>query len=529
MRRIVNIDEKDKNGRTCLQWACKEGYIDIVEFLICHKHCNANNKDKYGETCLQAACQSGRVEIVRLLVSQGHCDPFTKNEIGLTVLHVAATTADQSVKLVQYLVEEVGIDPASTDNLGQTPLHDAAREGHHDIVKYLLSTGRVNIFLQDTHGNTALDLAKNSNVIKVISDAEIKLKQELVPRNPPEPSVSIFIVGYPSAGKTTLVKALTREASGLSALPGFIINVSTDPQTAGIIPTDFVSKVYGRVTFFDLAGQHQYYASHAAVIQNAISSAAPVFLLVVKLPDTEEDIKQQILYWLAFLENQCKEMKEKPHIIIVGSHADKSQAAKEPTRRRLWENLQSYGSCKSFLLVKFIPLDCRKSESAGIAQLRQSLKTSCDTLRREEVMEFNCHCLLVFLVQKVSTACAISLEQLSEAIHRGKLNPNQRLQHEDFIEPDLLYQMCSKLHTSGHILFLKNEASPECSWVILNKEALLSQITGTVFAPKEFKEHREDLASMQHWSGALLKVGYPLPPVQHRDDHPVPNSPRVLS
>ena len=486
MRRIENVNEKGINGQTCLQWACEEGYISIVEFLICSRHCNVG---EYGQKYFQLACSHDNVDIVQALISQGHCDPFVRNEIGSTLLH-----ACESVKVVRYLVEEVGMDPSSTDNLGQTPLHCAAREGYHDVVSYLLSTGRVNIFLQDSHGNTALDLAKSKKVIKRISDAEMKLKHRLVPQKPPEPSVSVFIVGYPSVGKTTLVTALTREASGLSALPGFFLNVSADTQTAGIIPTDFVSKVYGRVTFFDLAGQNQYYASHAAVIQNAISSAAPVFLLVVKLPESEEDIKQQIFYWLVFLENQCKQMEAKPHIIIVGSHADRSQAVEEPTRRRIWEYFQTVSCYKSFLLIDFIPLDCRKSESAGLTWLRQRLKTSSDALRREESMEIYTHCLFVFLVQKVSAVCAISVQQLTEAIHIGKLSQGP-LQHEDLLQPNHLYHMCTKLHACGHILFLKNEINPEDSWVIVNKEALLSHITGTIFAPKQFKEHRKDLAS----------------------------------
>ena len=486
----VNVDEKDKNGRTCLQWACEAGYIDVVEVLISCEHCNVG---ECGQRCLQLACRHDRADIVRILISQGHCDPFARNEIGSTWLHVAAA-ACESVKVVRYLVDEVGIDPSSTDNLDQTPLHRAAREGYYDVVRYLLSTGRVDIFLQDSHGNTALDLAKSMKVVELISDAEIKLKQRLLPQKPPEPSVSVFIVGNHSVGKSTLVAAFTREASGLSALPGFFLNVSVDPQTAGIIPTDFVSKIYGRVTFFDLAGQNQYYASHAAVIQNAISSAAPVFLLVVKLPEAEEDIKQQIFYWLVFLENQCKKMEAKPHIIIVGSHADRSQAVEEPTRRRIWECFQTISCCKSFSLIDFIPLDCRKSESAGVSQLRQRLKTSCDALRREESMEIYTHCLFVFLVQKVSAVLAISLQQLTEAIRIGKLNQGP-LQHEDLLQPDNLYKMCDKLHACGHILFLKNEINPEDSWIIMNKEALLSHVTGTIFAPKQFKEHREDLAS----------------------------------
>ena len=492
---LCNVNEEDPDGRTCLQWACETGCIDIAEYLITKRGCNLD------QNLNEVACALGDVDMARFLISHGHCDPFIRDKIGSTLLHIASQKG-LLVSVVQYLVQEVGLDPACIDNLGQTPLHHAARENHVGLTKYLCSTGKIDISLRDTHGNTALDLAQHREVILVLiqhganpgKSTLVSLNLQLLEKRP-EPSVSIFIVGYPSVGKTTLIKALTKESSGLLALPGFFFNVSTEPHTAGIIPTDFVSKIYGRVTFFDLAGQNQYYGSHAAVIQNSILSAA-VFLLVVKLPEMEEDIKQRILYWLTFIENQCKEIVAKPCVIIVGSHADRSQAAEEPTRRRIWEYLQAQCFSNSFVLVDFIPLDCRKSESSGMTQLRRSLKTSCSTLRTEEIMDFDCHCLLVFLVQKFSTVCAITVKQLSEAVLKEK-HMRFQVQYEYFIQPDpsFLFQMCDKLHSRGHILFLKNDVDVENSWVVISKEVLLSQITGTIFAPKEFKEHREDLAS----------------------------------
>ena len=50
-------------------------------------------------------------------------------------------------------------------------------------------------------------------------------------------------------------------------------------------------------------------------------------------------------------------------------------------------------------------------------------------------------------------------------------------------------KVCDELNNRGHILFLKNANSAESSWVIIDKARLLSDVTGTIFAPKDFDQH----------------------------------------
>ena len=61
-------------------------------------------------------------------------------------------------------------------------------------------------------------------------------------------------------------------------------------------------------------------------------------------------------------------------------------------------------------------------------------------------------------------------------------------------DPQTLCELLEDLFKRGNILILKNVLEPEKSWVILDQEALLSHVTGTVFAPEGMKEHR-DLAT----------------------------------
>lgn len=53
----------------------------------------------------------------------------------------------------------------------------------------------------------------------------------------------------------------------------------------------------------------------------------------------------------------------------------------------------------------------------------------------------------------------------------------------------LLSGVCNELNDRGHILFLKDAVNIDSSWVIMNKEVLLSEVTGTIFAPRSFKQH----------------------------------------
>ena len=97
------------------------------------------------------------------------------------------------------------------------------------------------------------------------------------------------------------------------------------PHTAGIIPIPFNSKHFGHVVLYDFAGQHEYYSSHAAVMENLILPSCPLFLILIDISKPIEIVKEELLYWWMFIDNYCKELKEAidfPHAILVGSQKD---------------------------------------------------------------------------------------------------------------------------------------------------------------------------------------------------------------
>ena len=72
---------------------------------------------------------------------------------------------------------------------------------------------------------------------------------------------------------------------------------------------------------YDMAGQYQYYSSHAALLRNLVSSSASMYLVVVSLKQSKEGIVRQLQYWNSLISNCCTSAG-KPLTVAVFSHAD---------------------------------------------------------------------------------------------------------------------------------------------------------------------------------------------------------------
>ena len=363
------------------------------------------------------------------------------------------------------------MDPNAKNNDGQTPLDLAHRA---DVIRELIRHGANPQDVYKTHGKV---LGKRSS------------------KQPLQTPVKLFMVGNPSAGKSTLTKALQSEAFGLKRITKRIVKVSgVDEKTAGIVPHEFESKTYGRVTLYDFAGQREFYGSHAALLQNAIQTSTPIFLLVVDLSESNDDIKSKIFYWLSFLENQCTSVSSKPHFLVIGSHVDvlKSRGEDPNHKASFITSVLTTPQFASLEFTGFVAMDCQYADSAGMRQLHQALKTSCDSLRSQENINFNAHCFLVYLLDKFREATALTLAtiqaQIKEEFDQAEASATGI---ESFVPSNIhsLYEICIQLNDRGHLLVLMDPTAIENSWVIINQTALLAEVNGTIFAPEGFKEH----------------------------------------
>ena len=374
--------------------------------------------------------------------------------------------ADSDVIL---LLEETKIDPNAKNDFGQTPL-DMAHAA--TTIRELIGHGANPQDVYKRHGNV---LGKHSS------------------KEPLQSPVKLFMVGNSSAGKSTLTKALLSEMTLFVRLVTRSKPVSgVDEKTAGIVPHEFESKTYGLVTLYDFAGQREFYGSHAALLQNAIQTSTPIFLLVVDLSESDEVIKRNIRYWLSFLENQCTSVTSKPHVIVVGSHADivKSSGENPKSVTSIITSLLTAPQRSSLEFAGFVDLDCQYADSAGMRELHRVLKSRCDGVRNQTSVNFFSHCFLVYLLDKFRDSAAVTIEEIAATylttVFFYKLGDITAFLPRTM---EALEDACDQLNDSGHLLVLKNPTAIENSYVIINRTALLAEVNGTIFAPEGFKEH----------------------------------------
>ena len=278
--------------------------------------------------------------------------------------------------------------------------------------------------------------------------------------------------------------SLQTQSKGLSTLVNrFVQMTGIDVKTAGIIPHDIHNDKFGRVTLFDFAGQKEFYAGHDALLRNAMEgSQSAIFFVVVDLKDEDGNFKSTLLYWIGFIENQYASDDLKPHIIIVGSHADRVNAEDLRRKRALMKSLEDDGSFEKFQRAGdlFFTLDCRYAESSSLKKLRSTFSDVCTSLQRSQKTSFPNHWYLVYLLDKFGQSNAVRLGDLLA-----------RSTEELVGSPDLqtIMESCEHLSAHGNLLFLKNQQCHENSWIILKKPALLSRVHGTIFAPEGFQEH----------------------------------------
>ena len=141
---------------------------------------------------------------------------------------------------------------------------------------------------------------------------------------------------------------------------------------------------------------------------------------------------------------------------------------------------------EGYLFLGQVILDCRYAESGSMSNLRTMLSQSCQTLRSTERLAIENHFFLVFLLDKFRDEPAVTVSAA-----QAKLTETSKEEHYlSFLKSHNLLEICEQLNKRGNILLMKNLSQLEDSWIILDREVLLSKVNGVIFAPKGFKEHQ---------------------------------------
>ena len=594
----LNVNLKPKHGNTPLHIACRSSNDSIVKYLIDERRADVNIRNDNGDTVLHLAVSHTygyfshemhefHTEFVSYLTTH-QCDPTIKNmekelpfhiacrrqclevvrlvspdipslndsatSLGNTPLHEACGACKQwsssrnVPSIVEYLLKEKHCNSNAQNNEGKTPLHYACMRGAVNEVECLLLSGAKPL-LVDKNGQTPLKFIYKLEIIKKLLDHGIDpnvlyetcrgLLVDYFSQIPPACPLKVLFVGHPSTGKTTLVESLKCEA--IEHLPEQCANV--EPYTAGIIPTKFESKTYGPAVLYDFAGQPEFYASHEAVIQHLIAHIPSVYLLLVNMDETEEDIMKQVLYWISFIENKCEQKTLRPHLIVIGSHADLVENANQKIKHILNAIKSKVEKSKLRRISGCFTMDCREPCSKELNELQQKLKSISEQVQGVAKKNFTSHLFYTFLLSRCKHGTVVkNIAEVIQIESEPQVNPkntnykmfsDQHLQNtsslvkgdsaeeeyskpsvvtdKDFREANVQYmegcsvlllpktdeeiiQCCEDLNDRGHVIFVKNLDNPEYSLIIVNTQACLSDLIGTLFAPAGFKQYH-DLAT----------------------------------
>ena len=369
--------------------------------------------------------------------------------------------------MVECLLTECHADPNCTSEYGLTPLSLA------------YDTRIIRLLLQ--HGAVSANLYKCSVILPDGS-----------PREAAQSTISLFMVGDKGAGKSTLTKALSVEKEGIKGWVAKRFKVSgVKEKTAGIECHTIHSSRIGHFTIYDLAGHREFHNSHDTVIRSSISGpSSGMFLFVIDLTPSLDDLKQTVSYWLSFIQNQvCIEpssaLVSKPYLLAVGSHADSVKSKSELKEKQ--SIVQSL--CKeadNIHFVDYVTVDCRYSESESLTLLRANMLQTHDTLQETiPVVTFRDHCFHVYLVSECGNQPGMQLSSLMKAIE------SSRFTSKDFLPQTLqaLHEACNNINKRGVMLYIQTQ-SIESSWIIIDKDMLLREINGSIFAPNDFTEHK---------------------------------------
>ena len=368
------------------------------------------------------------------------------------------------------------------------------RHDHQGMVQCLLAECHADPNCTSVEGSTPLSLAKNKEIIRLLFyngavPTDLSKYSSLLPA---QSTISVFVVGDKGAGKTTLTKALTTEKASIVRWTGRLSKVSgVKGRTAGIECHTIHSSRIGHLSLHDLAGHREFHSSHDTVIRSSMSALAlGMFLFVVHLGACLEDLKRTVSYWLSFIQSQvCMESSSpvaKSYLLAVGSHADSVETKQElKEKERIVRIFCQVAENIDF--VDYVTVDCRYSESPSLTQLRAHILATHDKLQeRVPPVSFQSHSFHAYLVSECSDKTGLQLGSLMKTIETDPLSSREKFLPQTL---EALHKACSNLNGRGVALYIQGQ-SIESSWIIIDKDMLLREVNGSIFAPADFTEHK---------------------------------------
>ena len=462
---------QNKNGFTPLHCGSEGGHMNIIQYLITELGCDPTTPDSYGNLTLHIACLNGHLNATKYFITEQKCDPSTQNKNGSTPLHYASQGGHMNI--IQYLISELGCDPSLVDNNCRTVLHLAAIGGHAHVIQWLLCDKRVGLIAKDKWNKTCIDLANENEHNHLFSMFNPLL--ESFNRFPIHTFSKTVLTGNSGAGKTTMSKVINEQANNR------INDEDVEIPAAGIVPSLIMSSEVGNMVLYDLAGQAEYQTSHSAVMETVMQQSPATFIIVVDLSNSDNEIIQQLHYWLNFIENATCESPIQSCLVIVGTHVELDH--EQLKRKSIFIKNKLQMRLKRQENIHFVAINYHQIDSAATREFISQLHESHHTIvARLQSMSCYCHLLYAFLKSKLEMSVC-TLEYLISLLAQSySIIPSKAT---------FITELLTTLSGRGLIIFLKNQQQLEKSWIVGDIESLLKKVNKEVFLVlNEFKDHR---------------------------------------
>ena len=172
----TDINAKDGDGMTALQYAIIKGYPKLIAKLLAHPDIEVNSQDGGGLTALHYAVLQRSESAVKGLLAHEGIDANIKDGNGLTALHHAVKGYPT---LVVRLLWHEAIDVNITDGNGLTALHHAILQRDQYTVEVLLGHKDIDTEVKDSQGRTPLQLASELEYKEIVQSLAVNPKGKL--------------------------------------------------------------------------------------------------------------------------------------------------------------------------------------------------------------------------------------------------------------------------------------------------------------------------------------------------------------
>ncbi|KAK3289779.1 hypothetical protein CYMTET_2814 [Cymbomonas tetramitiformis] len=179
----VEVDARDKKGRTALLWAVLLGAHGSARELLERGASLKAATDENNWTCLHQATQLDDADMVDLLIQHGARVTARDSTDGRTPMHIALSKPCPAHEIVLKLARGGGANMVLMDEFKATALHLAAGNGHTAVVEALCQAG-ADIEALDSRKETPLHLAATSGQTTTVEalcqlGAEIEARDEV--------------------------------------------------------------------------------------------------------------------------------------------------------------------------------------------------------------------------------------------------------------------------------------------------------------------------------------------------------------